>query len=281
MNPQMEELACLYVIDRLDERERAAVEARLPRDPELAALVTELESALARRVRALPQHEPSARLLSRIEAMIDGPPAAGSPAPARAATPMWTSIARWGIAAVIAVSVGTIALQSLRRTTGAAGRPIVVIVGLDSRQSTMAELTLQQIPMNADARFIQLATLAQQYWEKPDDLPVKSAAGSEGGRGYALFDPASNQGFIAIRHLPAIGEGKRYRLWILDTGSGRIREAGTLPATDSTRGLYSFSVTPAAGVRPESLNFFVTAEDASTADSSQPKGKVVLGDRRI
>jgi hypothetical protein len=281
MNPQLEELACLFVIDRLDARERAAFEARLPRDPELAALVAELESVLARRVRALPQHEPPAGLLSRIEASIDRPLDVGAPSPARAVTPIWVSIARWGIAAVIAVSVGTIAVLNLRQATGAASRPFVVIVGLDSSQSTVAELPLQQNPQSADARFIQLATLAQQYWERPDDLPVKSAAASASGRGYALFDPASNQGFIAIRQLPAIGQGKLYRLWILDTGSGRIREAGTLPATDSTRGLYFFSVAPAAGAKPESLNFFVTAEDASAADSSQPKGKVVLGDRRI
>jgi hypothetical protein len=278
MNPQIEELACLYVIDRLDARERAAFEARLPHDPELAALVGELESALARRVRALPRHEPPAGLLSSIEARIGRLPADGAPARARSVTPQWMSIARWAIAAVIAVSVGTIALN-LRRANVAAGRPFVIIVGLDSSRSALAELPLQQTPQNADARFIQLASLARQFWEKPDDLPVKMAAGS--GRGYALFDPASNQGFIAIRQLPATDRGKRYHLWVLDTGSGRIREAGTLPATDSARGLYFFSVAPAAGVNPESLNFFVTSEDAAAPDSSQPRGKVVLGDRRI
>jgi hypothetical protein len=278
MNSQIEELACLYVIDRLDARERTAFEARLPHDPELEALVGELESALARRIRALPRHEPPAGLLSRIEARIGRLPAGGAPARPRAVAPLWVSIARWAIAAVIAVSVGTIALN-LRRANGAAGRPFVIIVGLDSSQSTLAELPLQQPPQNADARFIQLASLARQFWEKPGDLPVKMAAGS--GRAYALFDPASNQGFIAIRQLPAIEQGKRYQLWLLDTGSGRIREAGSLPATDSARGLYFFSVAPAAGVNPESLDFFVTSEDAAAPESSQPKGKVVLGDRRI
>jgi hypothetical protein len=280
MNPQIEELACLYVIDRLDAPERAAFEARMAHDPELSSLVGELESALARGVRSLPRHEPPAGLLPRIEAEIDRR-RAGEAAPARAAIPMWASVARWGIAAVIAVGVGTIALLNLRRATGGAGHPFVIIVGLDSRRSSLAELPIKQAPQSADARFIQLASMAQQYWDKPDELPVKLAPSGESGRGYALFDPASNQGFIAIRQLPVIEQGKRYHLWVLDTASGLVREAGILPTTDSTRGLYFFSVVPAAGARPESLNFFVTAEDAADADSGHPRGKVVLGDRRI
>ena len=281
MNPQVEELACLYVLDRLDARERAAFEARLPSDPQLAALVGEIESALSRRIRSLPQREPPPGLLARIEAHIDRLPSREMSSPARAVTPMWASIARWGIAAVIAVSVGTIAFLNLRRTTLAAGRPFVIIVGLDSRQSTLAELPMKQVPQNADARFIQLASLAQQFWEKPEDLPVKMSPAGQGGRGYALFDPGSNQGFIAIRQLPAIAQGMRYHLWLLDTVSGNVREAGILPVTDSTRGLYFFSVAPATGARPERLDFFVTSEDGSAPESSQPRGEVVLGDRRI
>jgi len=280
MNSQTEELACLYVLDRLDARESAAFEARLPHDPELAALVSGLESALDRRIRSLPQHEPPPGLLAQIETRIDRLSASDARSPART-VPMWATIARWGIAAVIAASLGTIALLNLRRATLTAGRPFVILVGLDSSRSTLAELPMQQPPQNADARFIQLASLAQQYWEKPDDLPVKMASAGKSGRGYALFDPGSNQGFIAIRQLPAIERGMRYHLWLLDKVSGKVREAGILPVTDAARGLYFFSVAPAAGVKPDSLDFFVTAEDASLPDSSQPRGNVVLGDRRI
>jgi len=280
MNSQTEELACLYVLDRLDARERAAFEARLAHDPGLAALVSGLETALARRIRSLPQHEPPPGLLAQIEARIDRLSAGDARLPART-VPMWVTIARWGLAAVIAASLGTIALLNLRRATIAASRPFVILVGLDSSRSTLAELPMQQPAQNADARFIQLASLAQQFWEKPDDLPVKMASAGKSGRGYALFDPGSNQGFIAIRQLPVIERGMRCHLWILDRVSGKVREAGILPVTDPARGLYFFSVAPAAGVKPDSLDFFVTAEDASSPDSSQPRGKVVLGDRRI
>ena len=113
MNNDSEELACLYVLDQLGARERAAFEARLAKDPDLSALVRELESALSRRIRALPQHEPPAGMLAAIEAQIDRLPARG-----RGTAALWTSAARWGIAAVIAVGVGIVAVQSLRRPGG-------------------------------------------------------------------------------------------------------------------------------------------------------------------
>jgi anti-sigma-K factor RskA len=276
MNTQLEELACLYVLDRLDARERAAFEARLPHDPELTGLLRELEDALARRVRALPRHEPPAGMLAAIEARMDHRPAWE----ARRSAPLLVSFARWGIAAAIAVGVGIVAVQNLRHDS-AAGRPFVIVVGLDSLSSTLAEMPLKEHARDSDASFIQLASLAEKFWEKPDELPVKLDSAGQSGRGYALFDPANNQGFIAIRQLPAPGLGKQYHLWLLDTSSGQIREAGVLPTADSVRGLYFFSVAPAAAPKSESLNFFVTAEDAGTPESAEPKGKVVLGDRRI
>ena len=281
MNPQLEELACLYVLDWLEASERASFESCLLHNPQLAALVGELESALAQRIHALAQLEPPAGLLAQIEARIDRLPAMVPPAPARRVTSLWPSLARWGIAALLAVGVGAMALQYLRRVPAAAKRPYVIIVGLDSRQSTLAELPMPKRSQDADACFIQLASLAERFWERPEDLPVKLRSTAEGGRGYALFDPASNQGFIAIRQLPAIEQGQRYHLWILDTASGQTREAGVLPLTDSNRGLYFFSVAPASEATPGRLDFFVTAEDTTASQSTRPRGKIVLGDKTV
>jgi anti-sigma-K factor RskA len=277
MNTNTEELACLYVLDQLDERERAAFEARLVEDPELGALVRELETALSRRVHALPQHAPPARVLANIESRIDRLHSGT----ARKIVPLWASVARWGIAAVIAVGVGIVAVQSLRRPSQASGRPYVILVGLDSLSSKLAQLPVKDKPGNADASFIQLASLAEKYWEKPEELPVKLDSAGESGRGYAIFDPGSNQGFIAIRQLAAVESGKQYRLWLVDTDSGKVREAGVLPAAGSTSGLYFFSVAPVGAEKLDRFNFFVTAEDSSAPDSAEPRGKVVLGDRRI
>jgi len=281
MNPQFEELACFYVLDRLDARERAAFEARLLHDRELAALVHQLESALARRIHALPQHEPLPGLLARIEARIDRLPTNGASAPARPVLPLWASIARWGIAAVIAVGVGTLAVQSLRRAPVAIERPMVIFVGLDSLRSTRTELPVPERSQNADVRFVQLASLAEQFWEKPENLPVHPGPSGGRGRGYALFDPGSNQGFIAIQQLPVVEQGQRYHLWILDTVSGLVRDAGILPLAGAHDGLYFFSVTPADGAKSGGLDFFVTSEDTAAPQANPPHGKVVLGARRI
>jgi anti-sigma-K factor RskA len=275
MNSQTEEIACLYVLDQLGPSERAAFEGRLDDDAPLAALVLELESILEERVRELPQHEAPRALLARVEARIGR---RADPEPPRAALAPWAVIARWGIAAVIAVAVSIIAVQNLRRPTSPAERSLL-IVGLEPHQSTLAELPMTGHPQGADARFIQLASLAEQYWEKPEDLPVKMASTVQGGRGYALFDPGSNQGFIAIRHLPMAEDGKRYHLWVLDTATGQIREAGVIPASDQARGLYFFSVAPDAAASPGRLGFFVTAEDSTAKATDKPRGKVVLGDR--
>lgn len=277
MNTETEELACLYVLDRLDPRVRASFEARLLHDPELAAFVGELESALERRIRDVPQVDPPGALLGTIDSRIDGLASAAMREHARA--PL-LSMARWGIAALATVAVGTIAIQQLRRGA-ASDRPFVIIVGMDSRQSTLAELPLQRRAQDSDGRFIQLASLAERFWEKPEALPEKLRSSSPSVHGYALFDPASSQGFIAIQKLPSIERDKRYRLWILDTASGKTREAGVLPLAGSSSGLYFFSVAPAFDARPDHLDFFVTVDDASGNDSTRPTGKVVLGEGRI
>ena len=322
MNPQLEEIACLYVLDRLEPSERAAFEACLRRNAELASFVSEIESTLDQGIRALPPVEPPPGLLAQIEARIDelpaeeaiptwhGQPASGSEQPpdmggtpmppqtmaewhgrlardpetssnmGRKPTPLWVTIARWGIAALIAVSAGTIAVQHLWHGPAADGRPFVIVVGLDSHRSTMTELPLQKRALDADASFVQLAALAEQFWEKPQNLPVNLRSAGQSGRGYALFDPASSQGFVAVQQLPVIGHAQRYHLWMLDTVSGLIREAGVLPVTGSNSGLYFFSVVPTFDAKPDRVDFFVTAEDTAAPESTRPRGRVVLGSQR-
>jgi hypothetical protein len=275
MNTQLEELACLYVLDQLSATDRAAAEARLLDDAEFAAAVASAESALSDEITGLPRHEPPAGLASRIEAQLDG---LGHAEPRGS---LLSAIARWGIAAAIAAGVGTLAYVNLRPTQAVAAQPHMILVGLDSSNSTLAELPISEAPKDADASFIQLASLAERYWKKPQELPLKLPSGGGAGSAYALFDSGSNQGFIAIRQLPNAEDGKRYHLWVLDTSSGQVREAGVLPLSGSSRGLYFFSVAPGAGARSDRINFFVTAEDGADGDEAQPRGKVVLGDSRI
>lgn len=280
MNPSSEDLASLYVLDQLSAAERLDFEARLLRDPALAALVRDLEAGLARGVRALPPAEPPAALLGLIEDRIDALAARAGPAPARrAGPPRWLAFARWGVAALIAVSLATLAVQSLRP---AADRPVLVLVGLGADRSTVTELPLRGAATDGDARFMQLAALAEDYWKKPGTRPIRLPAAAGDSRGYALFDPGSMHGFIAIEQLPAIAAGQSYHLWLVDPASGQVHDAGILPLTGTTRGLYTFALGPAD--RAESVRpvFFVTVEDVDAITRpAKPRGRVVLGSKPI
>ncbi len=280
MKASPEEPAGLYVLDQLDRDERAAFEARLLREPELAALTGRLESGLARGIRSLPPREPPAGTLAQIEARI-GAPSAATAAPAPAAPPDHTArrmvIARWGLAAMIALSLVTLAVQSLRRPPA---QPVVVLVGLYADRNTFTELPLRGPARDPDARFIQLATLAEDYWGRPGALPAGPQPAAGGNRGYALFDPGSRQGFIAIERLPVVAENQRYHLWILDPAG--VRDAGILPLAGMNRGLYSFTLGPGDGPKSDRPNFFITVEDNGPAGQpAQPRGKVVLGQESI
>ncbi|MCF3648141.1 anti-sigma factor domain-containing protein [Synoicihabitans lomoniglobus] len=279
MNSKFEEQATLYVLDGLDPGEHAAFEAQLLQSPELAALVRELESALDREIRLLPQHPPAADLLTRIESRLDRP---DDPTPVgeSARSSIWIAFARWSIAAVIAVSTAILAVQSLRRSDATTEPNMVLIVGLNAEGSTLTRMPMPVASNDEGGGFIQLASFAENLWNNPTILPDASTV-ANAANGYALFDPASNQGFIAIRNLPEPAPGQLYHMWIIDTASGHVVQAGVLPATQATSGLYSFAVAASGNTPPPQLNFFVTSESASSSRFTAPSGKVVLGSKRI
>ncbi|HVZ63128.1 MAG TPA: anti-sigma factor [Lacunisphaera sp.] len=294
MNESTEELAALYVLDQLAPAERAAFEARLLREPALAALVQQFETGLQHGVGALPRRELPAGTFGRIEQRLDALSAgtlarierrldalhAGAGQPGAAARRVtWAGFARWGIAAVIAVSLATLAVQSLRRS---GSTPAIVVVGLDQDQNRFADLPLRTAAKDPDARFIQLASLAQNFWEHPSALPLKPEPDAGGGTGYALFDPGSRQGFIAVDHLPVVAATKRYHLWLRDPATNRILNAGVLPLGEMNRGLFSFALGSDDSPLSDRPELFVTVEDRTTEPvPAQPHGKVVLGRERF
>lgn len=273
MKPQIEELACLYVLDRLHPGERAAFEDQVDRDPELAVFVAELEEAANRRIRELPQTAPAPSVLARIEDEIGRDPIRR---PARPAGPLrWTPV-QWAIAAAAAVAIGLLSGRIFQASRGE--KPALIVVNWGTGGSESTTLAFPGGDRGPDERFMHLATMAQDYWEKPERLPGRSAKAQ---RAFALFDPASNQGFIAIRDLPPPQPGRRYRLWIFDPSTRSLRDAGELPASGSPRGLYSFCVSPDEKGAAARLQFFVTAEDPGAPAAGRPSGSVVLGNRPI
>jgi hypothetical protein len=287
MNESAEELATLYVLDQLEPRERALAEARLARDPEFAALVRDCEAALAAGVRSLPARQPSPLVLENLEDQLDRletgqvEPFPSPPSALRPPRHPWVTLAQWGIAAVITLSLATLAIQSLRP---AGTQPVFVVVGLDANRNTFGELPAQgAAAKDPDSRFIQLASAAADLWRNPSARPAAARFDTGGNRGYALFDPGSQQGFLAVEQLPALEPNQRYHLWMVDESTGRIRDAGILPLAHVNRGLFSFALDPATGSKSGRPNFFITIEDASAPSepNEKPRGKVVLGKESI
>jgi anti-sigma-K factor RskA len=282
-----EELASLYVLDRLAPDERTAFEAHMLQDPGLLSLVRDFEAALAARVNALPTAEAPPRVLQAIEEQIDRSPSLVIAPQARRAEavdvvarfekPPARFALRWAAIGAVAalIMAGLLYFLANRLRPSPSVGATIVVVALDNRDSRRAEMPLRAASTNPDARFIQLASLAERFWERPDALPVKPAVA--GGRGYAVFDPATEQGFIAVQHIPPLQAAQRYHLWAIDRASRQVRDAGVLPLTGASGGLFFFSMHNVEPGSDRTANFFVTVEDEGAGAPATPRGKVVLG----
>jgi hypothetical protein len=277
MNSQLEEQACLYALDRLGPEERASFEALLANDPGLSALVREYEETVARTILTLPRSAPPENLLARIEDQIDRRSASPGPAQRTMAAFPWSRVAKWGLAAVIAASLGILALRLQPRSTG----PVVVLAVLEADRTHYSEVPLRHAGGDADARFVQLASLAESLWEQnravrpgQSHLPVD--------RSFALFDPGSLQGFLAVRELPAVSGNQRYLVWLSDQTTGGVWFAGMLPVGGPDSGLYCFLIEPTAAPQTKRPGIFITLEERDTASTTpKPQGRIVLGTKPI
>ena len=274
MNEPDRELATQYVLDELEPRDRALFEARMLVDSELTAFVCEIESAVGDAISHLPPRPLSPDFFQRLEVRL-GPVPAKAATIARTGVRRWTVPVAWGIAAVIAFSLATLAVQGFRDR----GRPVVIVVGLGANRSTFAKMPLARAANDADERFMQLALLAEKLWREPAGLPHGRP---EGGRNYTLFDPASQQGFVAIDQLPPAEPTKRYCLWLVDAETREVIRAGFLPASAGERGIHSFALDSTHSLASDRLNFFVTLEETGPSPApGQPSDQVVLGSRNL
>lgn len=277
MNSQLEEQACLYALDRLGPGERASFEAQLARDPGLAALVQEYEAAVARAILTLPRSTPPESLLARIEARIDRRVRPPGPARRTMADFPWSRVAKWSLAAVIATSLGILALRLPPRPTG----PVVVLAILEADRTRYSEVPLRNAGGDADARFVQLASLAESLWEQ-NRVARSGQSQPPVDRSFALYDPGSLQGFIAVRELPAVSGNQRYIVWLSDRTTGGVWYAGMLPQGGPDSGLFCFLLEPKAAPQTKRPGIFITLEERDSATAApKPRGRIVLGTKPI
>ncbi len=282
MNTTTEELASLYVLDKLDPGQKLAFEARLQADADLLQLVRDLESALEDQIRALPQHEaPTASFEHIISRIHPGEPL---PLQQKVVSIPWISLVGWGMAAILILGLGlTFFLTSGRLPPPSGSNSVVLVVGMDAQSNQWKTITLDGAA-DASESFTQLAVLAEELWKNPDHLPGHTKEPNPTNTrssGYTVFNPASKNGFIAIQQLPRPVAGKQYYLWVKDPFSNRLECAGLIPLRDANHGLYSFVLPRNSNITSDRVVFFITEESSADPTTTRPRGRPVLGSDHI
>lgn len=265
MDATKHDLALSYVLGELTDETAAQVELSASNDPELRQAIRELEEGIAAGVRALPER-PAPLGYRAIEAQLGR--SAEKPAADRSSHPFrWAVLG--GIAALIVAGLSIGGYEWLRSRNESA----IFVAELSAGRVDVRPLRMATPANNRDGRFIQLASLAERMWDDPQSEPEHGNGG-----GYAVFDPSTRQGFIAVRKIPALQRQQRYHLWYVDRDRGTLHDAGALPLDRATRGMFFFSVPGTATTQSAEPSFFLTVEDANATDSGdRPQGKVVLG----
>jgi hypothetical protein len=267
METNKHDLALAYVLGELDAATARAVEAQARSDADLRHEIYVLEEGLAARVRALPEHRVPTTAYAALERRL-GAATAVPTAAQRVHAFRWALLG--GLAALLCVGlgVGGYAWWSGRN------QPVVFLAELASGQTRVRPIALVRSGKTGDARFIALASLAEKLWAEP----VQSGSSDAAGGGYAVFDPTTNTGFIAVREVPRLPGVQRYHLWFRDRDTGTVHDAGALPLERATRGLFFFSLPEEQETRSRQPSFFLTVEDVTEpASGARPLGRVVLG----
>ena len=282
MNTHLEELASLYVLDELNPEERRAFEQQLENDTELLLLVRELEVALEDQIRSLPQATVSENVFHSIQQKITSSSDRAQPKPV--ITLSWSTFAGWGMAAALLLGVGLTLLLTNRGAgpVAAPNQPVVLLVGMDSK-SAFVEAIPSEMPVDELDNFVQLAEMAETFWKHPEQLPerVQSPLANTKSSGYAVYDPQSRHGFIAIQKLPVQEDGKNYFLWLKEAGSNVLECAGIIPMQDRDQGLYFFELEDNSTLSSNKVAFFITEEASDETELEKPSGELVLGSDHI
>lgn len=254
MSPdEREEQASLYALGLLEGDELAAFERELLADPELAALVSELQQASAQiALSSAPKAAPPA-VKERVLQQITGRPSAVQPAPVSQSAFGWVP---WAIAAGLAVFAGLTwntnsklsqANAELNRTSGILTDQGIALTkrsetlaqenaALTSRLATLEteRLRLEERVTALEAEKSQLSLrIASIESRNPLDKvkAVAMAAQPEAPKGAsvaALWDDRTQTGVLDLSKLPAAPSDKDYQLWILSPDSPQPISAGLI-----------------------------------------------------
>lgn len=217
-----EELASLYVFSLLEGPEVVSFEAALASDPALQQLVRELRETASQLAFTAPAAEPPSELRARLLERLDT--AAAWRAESKIipfAVPGWLP---WAAAAGLAVTcawLGQLYLVSLSENALLRDQQALADFELRSaRHQLEAERLIASHELSGATE--QLAALNHQLKTEGDLASFKISmlasllGNSPQALAVAVWNPARQEGVLAVEKLPALAADKDYQLWLVD-----------------------------------------------------------------
>lgn len=227
IDDRQEELAALHALDLLEGAEREEFVAELGRSSELRWCVGDMRQAAAALAHLAPAADPPPALKARILASAAAPAGRGVTASeSAAASPVrrnpvripawvpWLAAACFGVAAIwserlyLAAKSELMSLrdqqrlaeQTMERARGQLEDATRLLAASDRRVEELGA----RLKAEGDLAHFKIATLASMLGNSPAALAV------------AVWDPAREEGVLAVSRLPALEAEKDYQLWVID-----------------------------------------------------------------
>jgi anti-sigma-K factor RskA len=221
MSEQDEELILDYVLGALDEVSCALLEARLAKEPELAAALNRCEETVAMGLLAdTPDIAAPAGLRDRLMAFVETESATATDEAVAAASDdrngnvRRVAFAGWGLAAALAIMSSVLMdrvgdrgdevnqlrteIAAERESLQRIGDELTAVVG--QRELLLARVA--QLDARRALDQIRIATLSSQL--------------ADTSYGFAVFDMQADEGVIEVVNLPQLQSSQDYQLWVVD-----------------------------------------------------------------
>lgn len=307
MNEQRQEQAAAYVLGALPEDERAEFERALAADPELKALVRELDAGVGELARSLPETPPPPRVKAAILSRISGtaapsqqvttsrPASLAAPAPAKRSPVIsilpWVG---WAAAAALAVMLSSASSERDRlagQLSTEQQRSNQLAASATTAQASADELRANlATAANERARLEQIATRLQQSLETTQTQLAEATQAGNLARlqvahlaslvqdqpqamAVSLWNSRTQQGVLVVRNLPLAPAGKTYEFWVIDPATAAPVSAGLLRTDSEGRAQLVFK--PKSNIATAS-QFAISIEPSGGSTQAGPTGPVVM-----
>ncbi|HEY3757678.1 MAG TPA: anti-sigma factor [Opitutaceae bacterium] len=268
IDERQEELAALAALDLLEGAEKAQFEGEMTLDAELRQRVQQLREAASKLVHVAPQVEPPAGLKDRILASAGHHRQEAAPErlPTAKILP-FRLIFAWAAAACLALSTAGItqlyfsarARNSILEDQGRAAD--LELKSLQTRvdaERLIDERRLAEALRAGDLAQMKIAALTSMLGNSPEAVAV------------AVWNPARQEGVMAVDKLPAADASKDYELWVIPPGAKPVA-AGLVKTSMLGKGQFIFHADkPVDAV----AKFAITLE--KKGGGSAPAGPLVL-----